>query len=212
MAPKLTYLYLDGCGIGSGSPLLKGLRDLKLFEFPFHAKTTLNAWLDALNQMPQLESLGLRGRIPIRLETLLVPGLTAVLPSLNELDIIASPRDCIVVLAHLTLPALSRLCVIAEHYHAIENTVARDLISCVARNACRPQDTEELQSLFIGDMNDRAETVAWTVPRQDDTCDGFDFLVNLGIHHARVVFSTESRGFSRKIESLPHDVLLASLP
>ena len=64
-------------------------------------------------------------------------------------------------------------------------------------------------------MNDRAETAAWTVPRQDDIYNEYHFLIGHGICFARVAFSTITRGLTRncrKIESLPHDILLASLP
>ena len=216
IAPKLTYLRLEHCGIRWESPLLKGLQVLKLFGSPLYAQTPLNAWLDALNQMPQLERLSLygpHGHIPCRSETLLEPGFTVVLSSLKELDVFASAQDCIVVLAHLILPALTRLSVNAETRHLIDKTLRRELISCIARNAYGPQDTEALQSLFIGGKG-RAETVAWAMPRQDDTCDGFDFLVNLpdGIPLARVAFSAITYGSPRKIDSPPHDLLLSALP
>ena len=219
MAPKLTYLHLKHCGIRWESPFLKGLRVLKLFEFPLYAQTSLNAWLDALNQMPQLERLSLsgrRGHIPCRSENLLEPGFPVVLSSLKELDVRASARDCIVVLTHLILPALTRLWVNADAHHEIDNTLARELTSCIARNAYGPQEAGVLQSLFIGGKGRGAGTVAWAMPRQDDTYDGLDFPVfdHLpdGIPLARVAFNTKIYGISPKIDGLPHDVLLATLP
>lgn len=220
MAPKLTYLHLKYCGIRWESPFLKGLRVLKLFEFPIYARTPLNAWLDALYQMPQLERLSLcgrRGHIPCRSETLLEPGFPVVLSSLKELDVLASAQGCTVVLAHLVLPILTRLCVNVENHHEIDNTLVRELTSCIARNAYGPQDAEALQSLFIGGKGRGrgAETVAWAMPRQDDTYDGLDFpVVDLpdGIPNARVAFNIKTYGSSPKIDSLPHEVLLATLP
>ena len=212
IAPNLSYLHLNKCGISWVSPLLKGLRDLKLFAFPRSGRTTLNVWLDALSQMPQLARLSLHDDIPIHSVTLppMEPGLAVVLSSLRELDILASTPDCLVVLAHLILPALNRLCVNAKTTH---RTVTSQLISCVARNAYGPQDTEALQSLFIGDLGYGAAAVAWTVPWQDDTYDGSRFSVDLpdGIRLARVAFGIIHPGLQSMMAGTHHE-LLAALP
>jgi hypothetical protein len=102
IAPKLIYLRLDNCGIRWESPFLKGLRDLELFSFPAGARVTVDAWLNALNQMPQLERLILHDGIPIY-SAIPLPGPHVVLSSLTELDISASVRDCMAVLAHIIL-------------------------------------------------------------------------------------------------------------
>jgi hypothetical protein len=212
IAPNLSYLHLNKCGISWVSPFLKGLRVLVLFAFPRSGRTTLNVWLDALSQMPQLERLSLHDDIPIHSVTLptIEPGVAVVLSSLRELDILASTPDCFVVLAHLVLPALNRLCVNAKTTH---RTVTPQLISCVARNAYGPQDTEALQSLFIGDLGDGAAAVAWTVPMQDDTYDGSRFSVNLpdGIRLARVAFGIIHPGLPSRMAGTHHE-LLAALP
>ena len=167
ITPKLTYLDLSCCGILWQSPLLKGLRVLELFSFPARARTTFYSWLRALKQMPQLERLVLRHGIPSDL-VVLSEGLkfTVNLPSLTELGILATVSECAVLLAHLVLPALTRLCVIADIDLSVYGSV-NDLIQCVAQNAHGPQDTKALQSLFIGDNKKRADFVAWTMPRQD---------------------------------------------
>jgi hypothetical protein len=118
-----------------------------------------------LKQMPQLERLVLHRAIPTDL-VVLSEGLklTVDLPSLPHLSISASVSECAVVLAHLVLPALTRLCVNAEIDLSVYGSV-NDLIQCVAQNAHGPQDTEALQSLFIGDDKRRADFVAWTMSR-----------------------------------------------
>jgi hypothetical protein len=170
IAPKLTYLRLYNCGILWQSPLLRGLRDLELISFPAgpaHTRITFYPWLRALKQMPQLERLVLHG--DILSDLLVLPEglkLTVDLPSLTELSLSASVDECAVALAHLVLPALTRLCVNAlidldlSEYGSVD-----DLIQCVAKNAHGPQDTEALQSLFIGGNKTRADFVVWTMPR-----------------------------------------------
>ena len=213
IAPKLSCLHLDMCSISWVSPLLWGLRELELFTFPRGGRTSLNVWFDALSQMHQLERLSLLNNIPIHdssTRTPMVPGLAVVLPSLRELDVIASVLDCFVVLAHLILPALTRLCINAKNTY---DSVTPQLISCVARNAYGPQDTEALQSLYIGILGDGAAAVAWTVPWQDDTYDGSRFSDDLpdGIRLARVAFGIRDIWLRSRMAETHHE-LLAALP
>ncbi|KAF8481677.1 hypothetical protein DFH94DRAFT_825602, partial [Russula ochroleuca] len=148
IAPKLINLRLDNCGIRWESPFLRGLRDLQLSSYPLGARTTVDTWLDALNQMSQLEKLSLRDHIPIY-SAIRLPVIPVVLSSLTELDISASARDCVAVLAHLVLPALTRLCVNARSHHPRGRDV-QNLVPYVAHHGHGPQDTEALQSLFVG--------------------------------------------------------------
>ena len=167
IVPKLTHLRLYCCGIRWQSPLLKGLRVLELFSFPMHAQIAFYAWLRSLEQMPQLERLVLRPRIPI-VSTVLSDELKLIvnLPSLIELRISTSTMECVALLAHLVLPVLTRLCVNFENAPLTYESV-NHLIQCVAQNAHGPQDTEALQSLFIRSNEKRADIFAWTMPRQD---------------------------------------------
>ena len=217
IAPKLIYLRLDNCGVRweRKSPLFKGLRDLKLFSYPARARTTLNVWLDAINQMTQLERLTLYDGIPITSVTPLPvePGLTVVLSSLTELDISASLRNCVAVLAHLVLPALTRLCV---NVHFMSTILAADhmppLIQYVTQNAHGPQDTEVLQSLFVGSSRPQAGIAAWTMPREDTDawlCNSGDLPG--GIHLPRVAFSI-SREWLYESDIPVYDNLLTALP
>ena len=213
IAPKLIYLCLDNCGVGwkkRASPLFKGLRDLKLVSYPAGARTKLKNWLDALSQMTQLERLTLHDGIPIHSATPppTEPGLTVVLSSLTELDISASLRNCIAVLAHLVLSALTRLCVDVQFMSTIPEIERIPLlISHVTRNAHGPQDTELLQSLFVGSNKPRAGIAAWTLPRQDADA---GFLPD-GIHLPRVVF-TITRKCLYNSDIPVYDELLTALP
>jgi F-box-like len=223
IAPKLTYLRLYNCGIRWQSPLLKGVRDLELILLPAgpaHARIKFYSWLRALKQMPQLERLVLHGGIPSDL-VVLSEGLklTVDLPSLTEFSISASVGECAVVLAHLVLPALTRLCVDAliDLDLSVFGSV-NDLIQCVAQNAHGPQDTEALQSLFIGDNKGRADFVAWTMPRQDSG-DGLHRSIDLPdrTRPARLEFSIQRQYWPSSASEIPVDIqqynaLLAALP
>ena len=56
-APSLTSLELKSCDISWKSPLLKRLRSLEILRLSTEARPTLEDWLGALNEMPQLETL-----------------------------------------------------------------------------------------------------------------------------------------------------------
>jgi hypothetical protein len=166
--------------------------------------------------MPQLERLVLHRAIPTDL-VVLFEGLklTVDLPSLPHLSISASVSECAVVLAHLVLPALTRLCVNAEIDLSVYGSV-NDLIQCVAQNAHGPQDTEALQSLFIGDDKRRADFVAWTMSRQDSD-DGLRSSVHWPdmTRPTRLEFSVQrqygqSSGMPMDIQQ--NNALLAALP
>ncbi len=207
IVPKLTYLRLERCGIGWQSPLLKGLRDLNLIWFQKRARIPINAWLDALNQMTQLERLVLHGHIPIRsVELSGEPMITAVLSSLTKLIIYATARDCAVVLAHLVLPALTRLCVDAYTEESID---VEHLIPFVAQHAHGHQDTEALQSLFVEGNEERANITAWTTPRRDAD-DGLRSSVDLPdeVRPARVEIRIMHCGTYVQL----HDAVLTALP
>ena len=216
VAPNLTYLVLYNCGIRWQSPLLKGLRDLELFSFPARARTTLHSWLRALKRMPQLESLVLRRGVPCDL-VVLSEGLklTVDLPSLTELSILGSVSECAVVLAHLVLPALTRLCIIAKNDLSAYGSV-NDLIQCVAQNAHGSQDTEALQSLFIQNNKTQTDFVAWTMPRQDsdDALRGPIDLPNR-TRRTRLEFSIQrqyEQPYRMPMNIQQYNALLAALP
>lgn len=217
-APSLIYLRLHNCGIGWESPLLKGLQDLDIISFPSGAQTTLKTWLDALSQMSRLERLTLDYGVPIN-SIVRQPGLTVVLSSITELEISGIVLDCILVLSCLELPALARLRVRSRPYSP-QNTSMLRLVPYFARNAHGPQDTEALQSLFIGTdlahFNHRqkiAGIVAWTMPRGDTDGRLLGGTVDLcdSLRLARLAFSTILLEDDEVYTPL-HDALLTSLP
>ncbi len=115
--PRLSCLMLRNCDISWKSLLLKGLRHLDIHTPSMGRRPGLSVWLDALDEMPELKMLTLH------LATLVVPHgaslpsdveHTITLPSLIHLDISAPARDCGFTLAHLVLPALTWLCLMAR--------------------------------------------------------------------------------------------------
>jgi F-box-like len=167
-APKLTRLELDSCDISWKSPLLRGLRNLKILKPYKRARHMLEDWLDALNEMPQLETLILEYATPHAPRTaplISQPSRTATLPSLTGLHLAASATDCAFALAHLVLPALSWLHVNAESHE----WGARDvypLIPYVTRNVYG-LGMEPLRSILISGEGDRAKVLGWTMPDAD---------------------------------------------
>jgi hypothetical protein len=115
-APRLSWLELRNCGISWNSPLLKGLKYLEIFTPSAHARPNLTVWLDALDEMPQLKTLTLHSASPIAPPFPSDVERTVLLPSLTHLDILASPEDCTLALAHLDLPALTCLCLAATSF------------------------------------------------------------------------------------------------
>jgi hypothetical protein len=217
IAPKLVFLCLDNCGISWESPLLKGLRDLKLFSCAGGQLAALNTWLDNLSQMPQLERLSIHGGVlfywlePGPNDNPIEPGLSVVLSSLTELDISTSAQDCLAIIGHLVLPALTRLCVDAQNDCPTDRDVL-NLIPFVARNAHGPQDTEPLQSLSIEVNKAQAEIVAWTIPRQDtDEVLRSSVALPDGIR-LRVAFSNLNWDRHPGMEIRLHDAVLTELP
>ena len=96
-APKLTRLELLGCSIGWKSPLLKGLRNLKMKPPPAEETPELEDWLDALNEMSQLKTLILDNATPDKTfddPHIPEPQRTVTLPSLTHFDITAPAMDC----------------------------------------------------------------------------------------------------------------------
>jgi hypothetical protein len=217
IAPKLTYLRLYNCGIRWQSPLLKGLRDLEISSFPTRARIAFYSWLRALKQMPQLERLALHRGIPSGTAPSERLKLIVDLPSLTELSISATVGDCAVVLDHLVLPALTRLCARVNpgcnlNYLSAFG-FATHLFQCVASNAHGPQDTEALQSLFIEDNKSRADLVAWTMPRQDSDY-GLRSSIDLPdrTHPTRLEFSMLQRHLKFGMDISQYNALLAALP
>jgi hypothetical protein len=168
-APKLAFLELIGCDISWKSPLLKGLRTLSILRPSGEARPTLDDWLDALNEMAQLETLTLDSAgpiVPVADRLTPEPRHTVTLPFLTRFDITASAKGCELALAHLVFPALTSLRVEATSYRRDGDDVLR-VIPHIARNAHGPQDTAPLQSIAISTNRSCALICVWAIPDAD---------------------------------------------
>jgi hypothetical protein len=209
--PRLTRLDLENCDISWKSPLLKDLRTLKILRPSSEARPKLEDWLDALKEMPQLETLILETATPLALPAapLTEPSRTVTLPSLTIFDISASARDCALALAHLVLPALTRLCVNADSLEW-EGGDVQLLVPYVARNVCGLQDTEPLRSILISSESLRVKVTAWTMP--DTDLNFYDPNTNSEFVPAHMTFAVTSTSWKYGVDTAILDVLLMRLP
>jgi hypothetical protein len=162
-APRLSRLELHNCAISWKSPLLKGLKYLEMLSPPAKARPNLTAWLDALDEMPQLKSLALHSFSPIAPPFPFDIKRVATLPSLTHLEIFSPSGDCALVLAHLDLPSLAILSVTVYFHHPNSDDM-QVLLPYVAQHAYGPQDTQSLQSVLIFDDGNQAYILAWSIP------------------------------------------------
>ncbi|KAH8987712.1 hypothetical protein EDB86DRAFT_2832116 [Lactarius hatsudake] len=141
--PRLSRLDLRDCDISWRSPLLRGLKHLNVRTPSADARMSLSAWLDALDEMPQLKTLGLHSASPGPITSAFPFEVrrTATLSSLTHFDISAFPEECGLALAHLILPALTSLCIKARS---------------------RREDGSDVENSFLS-----AEILAWLVPDVD---------------------------------------------
>jgi len=213
--PRLIHLNLHNCDISWKSSLLRGLQTLDIYRSSQEGRPELEDWLDALNEMSQLEMLRLRHATPIASPDtpfISAPHNTVTLPFLTQFGIAACARDCALALAHLVLPTLTSLGVTAESYDW-EGDDVRLLIPYVARNANGHQDTEPLRSVLISGEQAYAEMVAWAMPDADShVCDPITMFG--AADSARVVFLTNIMGLEWRVgtDSLIFDDLLSHLP
>ena len=204
-SPRLTNLELENCGISWNSLLLKGLRTLKIRKPYAESKPNLEDWLNALNEMPQLETLFLQYATPLAPERIRA-SCAVTLPSLTRFHISASAEDCALAIAHLVLPALIWLHVDAES-HGVEEVHL--VIPYVGRNVL--QGTEPLRSILISGEDTRAEVVAWTMPDADVNVRDPDTLLSASAS-ARFRFSVTGFNWPRLADTAIFDSLLTLLP
>ena len=159
--PRLSRLELCECNISWRSSLLKGLKYLEILNPSTNARPELAVWLAALDEMPQLTTLTLHSASPIAPPFPFVVRHTVTLSSLTRLDISGSPGDCALALAHLDLPALTWLCLIAFPYRQSD---VKNLLPFIMRHAHGPQDAQPLQSVLIRSDELRTDILAWPVP------------------------------------------------
>ena len=158
-APRLFSLKLCHCNISWKSPLLKGLRSLKIYAPSRHARPSLADWLDALYEMPQLKNLDLHSASPIVPPFPLDVKRTVTLPFLTDLNIYASAGECSLALSHLVLPVLTKLRIEAKS--VLGGSDVLQLLPYVARHSHGPQDTQPLQNIIIRGYIDHIEISAY---------------------------------------------------
>ena len=167
-APRLSFLELRHCDISWKSPLLKSVTYLEIRYPSANARPSLSIWLDVLEEMPQLKTLTLYSASPIAPTGLRLSSYierTITLPSLEDFDISASARECGLALAHLVLPALTHLGVMADQWHPEISESAsdvQDVIQYLSRYTHGPQDTQPLRSVYICNTS-TIVIVAWTL-------------------------------------------------
>ena len=207
--PRLSRVELFECDINWRSPLLKGLKYLEILNPSTNTRPELAVWLAALDEMPQLTTLTLHSASPIAPPFPFVVRHTLTLPSLTRLDILGSSGDCALALAHLDLPALTCLCLIAFSSH--ESDVP-NLLPYILRHAHGPQDTRPLQSVFIRGEAVGTDILAWPVPNIDVEVHDLPTLLNK-TPHTRLALSFRSDEWlspDSRLEIL--DMVMAGLP
>ena len=216
--PRLSCLELYNCAINWESPLLRGLKRLNI-NSPFQRPSPL-VWLDALGEMPQLETPTLLDASPSAPpDTSRDVELTVTLPSLTLFDLSSSVRDCVFALAHLVVPALATLCLTADSYYP-DGSDARELLPYVSRHADGPQHTKPLQSVFVRSNSQRVEIYAWTAPDININAESSDMDFELPnaittldtMPSLQAEFSVTSGDWSPWTRTELFDTAMASLP
>ena len=210
--PRLSRLQLDHCDISWTSPLFNSLRILEIQKLSQPMRPSLDEWLDAMEQMSQLETLIVNHatpRAPTFSTSLSGPTRVITHPSLTQLNLAASASDCTLALAHLILPALIRIRVDVTSELATADDV-RALIPYFSRNAHGPQDAEPLQSILISGEPSLTEIVLWTAAGADMEVQNPVSLISATLS-ARAIFTASGQmWFETDVEIL--DATLAALP
>lgn len=211
-APRLSCLRLDHCDITWTSPLFRSLRVLDLQKLSQRARPSLQDWLDAMEQMLQLDTLVVHHatpRAPAVRTPLSEPTRVITHPSLTQLNLAASASDCTLALAHLILPALLRIRVdVTSQLESADDV--RALIPYFSRNAHGPQDAEPLQSVLLSGEPSLTEIVLWTIAGADMEVQNPVSLISATLS-ARAIFTASGQmWFDTEVEIL--DATLAALP
>ena len=158
-APRLSCLKLRHCAISWKWPPLKGLKYLEIRD-PGGPKLrpSLAVWLDALVEMPKLVTLTLQSASPVAPHVPFDVGRTVTLPSLTYFNIESTLEDCMLALAHLDLPALTRLSLEAICYVFPKSGEVQKLLPYVARYA------QPFQSMLIRNNRKCVDVLGWPVP------------------------------------------------
>jgi len=209
--PRLSSLKLDQCKISWKSPLLKTLRTLELNNV--YRRPSLEVWLDAMDQMTQLESLIAHSATPEAPPlgtTVSEPTRVITHPSLTQLHLVAPARDCAFALSHLELPSLK---VVGIHANS-EDSEGEDVLAVIplfSRNAYGSQDVEPLQSVIITGEPFLTEVIAWTARDADIVVqDPLDLIG--AAYSARAIFTATGRTWTVGTNTEILDKVLAALP
>ena len=210
-APRLSRLQLDHCNISWKSPLLKGLRILELQTLS--TRPGLGEWLDAMEQMLQLDTLVVNYATP-RAPPVDTPAShpTRVIthPSLKQLNLAASASDCTLALAHLVLPALTRVRVDVTSDLPGGDDV-RALIPYFSRNAHGSQDDGPLRSILVSGEPSLTEVVMWTAAGADMEVQNPVSLIGATLS-ARAIFTASGHTWRFGTDVEIFDAILAALP
>jgi hypothetical protein len=165
--PRLSSLVLQNCDIGWKSPLLRGLKCLDI-ESPFETPD-LSVWLDMLDEMAQLKELTLHWALPDFPHNASLPSEVeriVTLPSLAYLYISDYAKECGLALAHLFLPALTRLCIKVNSGQP-DGSDVQEILPFVRRHAQGLQCTQPLQSVLVHSEKIGADIFVWSEPDTD---------------------------------------------
>ena len=214
--PSLTNLELKSCDISWTSPFLKGLRRIQIRGPSREARPNLEDWLDALNEMPQLEELSLQSATPVAPRTgpLISESLrSSTLTSLTRFYISDFPKECALAVAHLMLPALTLLHVDVES-RDFDGEDVQLVIPYVARSVCGMQDIEPLRSILFSGEKRRAEVLVWTTPDADAKVCNSTTLLNESASACLIFTATREPGmeWNHDVVTAIYDALLTLLP
>ncbi|KAH9170622.1 hypothetical protein EDB89DRAFT_2187779, partial [Lactarius sanguifluus] len=209
--PRLSCLELCDCDISWNLMLLRGLKHLYI-RTPFE-RPSLSVWLDSLEQMPQLKTLTLHLASPIAPpgDSLSPDVYRAVtLPSLTLFGISSPARDCGLALAHLVLPALTSLCLIAESCYQ-DGSDVQEILSYVVPHAHGPQDTQPLQSMCVSRCDMSGEIFVWAFPDIDVELPNQEAFLDT-TYSARLAFSVKNKYRSPEVGVATFDAVMEALP
>ena len=209
-APRLSNLELRNCNIEWESPLIRGVKHLTIDTT--HQRPFLSNWLDALDEMPQLKTLTLAWASPI------APNIphpskierTATLPSLTHFQIQSTVSDCGIALAHLALPSLTHLCLMAGSCRQDGSDVP-EILPYIARHIHMPKQTQPIRSMFVLSYTDCVE---WTLSDIDAELPDLDVEVpNLGVmYRVQVSFYAAAMRWSLETHTRLFNATMAVLP
>ncbi|KAF8264774.1 hypothetical protein EI94DRAFT_1737669 [Lactarius quietus] len=214
--PRLARLELSNYAINWKSPLLRGLKYLDI-KSPYK-RPRVSIWLEALDEMPQLQTLILQYASPISPPNTSLPfdvERAVTLPSLTFLDITSRATDCGLALGHLVLPALTSLCLVVDSCFPDGSDVPETL-PYVARHA----KTHPLHSVFVRSNTMCVEMLACSTSPDFDIYDTLtpeadmrnEISTPVTVDPVQVEFSVRNVDWSPETHTEVFDTMMAALP